>query len=67
MPTVSTTMRRFSIPEAGCSDISDLSRETPTQPEIRWNTWILILGAGLFCGATATLFTLWFFVLWASR
>ncbi len=67
MPTVSGAVRRFSIPEEASRDISGLSREILTQPEVRWNAWILVLGAGLFCGATVTLFTLWLFVHWVSR
>jgi hypothetical protein len=62
MMMTSTEVRSFSIPEEGYSDISGLPHETPAQPEIHWNAWILILGAGLFCGATITLFTLWLFV-----
>lgn len=66
MTNVSTAMRSLSIPEEGYGDIPGLSRGTPTQPQVRWNSWILILGAGLFCGATVALFTLWLFVRWVS-
>lgn len=64
---MSAVDRRLLAQPKNCGDGLDLSRQEPAHARIRWSTWLLILAAGVACGAAVDLFALWLFLYWTSR
>jgi len=63
---VNAAVRRFVTKPKSSGNELDASRET-LQPRIRWSISLLILGAGVACGAAVELFALWLFIQWIRR
>jgi hypothetical protein len=64
---MSAVVRKLRTQPKNCGDGLDLSREAPVRGKIRWRNWLLILAAGVACGAAVDLFALWLFIYWTSR
>jgi hypothetical protein len=64
---MSAVVRKLLTQPKNYGDGLDLSREAHVHAKIRWSTWLLILAAGVACGAGVDLLALWLFIYWTSR